>query len=152
MNEVPEKEVSRKTTQEKEAHLTTNESGLSYLISLPKTPTGVKWQKPDPNNRENGHLVALLEFNQADYDYIVANSSNFERIQDARIPKALFTRWIDVPIASRLTIEESANVYTLKGVNALKPNLFTQNETSPFIHGSIIPLGSRTIFIVLSSM
>lgn len=132
--------------------IVTELSTLPYLISLPKQPISVKWQKPGPDP-ERTFIVALFKFSPQDYNEIVAKSPNFDLIQDARIPKEFFNKWVDESISSQLDIEESDDgIYILKGVNDLKPDLFTQAPSSPFIHGDFTPLGNGFILLTLHTL
>lgn len=125
---------------------------LPQLISLPEQPIAVRWQEPDPSNRERANLIALLKFAPQDYEEIVGSSPNFDTITDERLPEKVFDQWVDESIAAHLTTEKDHGVVTLRGVHALKPNLFTKAEASPFVNGSITPLGKGYILLILSSM
>ena len=130
-----------------------NEVGvLSKLISLPKRPKSVRWLEPDPNNKESAELLALIEFSEADYAEIVKNSPPFDLVRDEKMPEAIFNEWIPAAIATMIETKQENGIVAMKGINALKPDLFTQAKASPFIHGTITPLGSGFIFIYLYTM
>ncbi len=145
--------MSDSTETAAEAPKVLNEVGvLSKLISLPNDPISVRWLEPDPNNRESAELLALIEFNEADYAEIVKNSPNFDLIQDDKMPEAMFKEWVPATVATAMEIKQENGMVVMKGINALKPDLFTKAKASPFIHGTITPLGSGYIFVYLYTM
>lgn len=125
---------------------------LPKLISLPKQPIAVRWQEPDPDDRERANLIALLTFTPQDYQEIIESSPKFDVIRDERLPEDMFNKWVGESVSDQLTTEKDNGVVILKGVHALKPDLFTKTDTSPFVNGSITPLGEGNLLVVLSSM
>ena len=130
-----------------------NEVGaLSKLISLPNDPVSVRWLEPDPNNKESAELLALIEFHEGDYAEIVKNSPNFDLIQDDKMPEPMFNEWVPASVAAAIETKQENGMVVMKGINALKPNLFIKAKASPFIHGAITPLGAGYIFVYLYTM
>jgi len=124
---------------------------LPKLMSIPGTPLSVKWQL-DESRENSGSLEALLEYSVEDKKYILDNSNKFENPSPDRINAEFYDSWIPKNAKKDIEVNKLDNVYELKEVIPLLPNLFTQTELSPYVNGSITPLAGGYIFISLYSM
>lgn len=130
-----------------------NEIGdLDKLISIPKNPVTIRWKEPDPKSKERAKIFAIAQFNENDYQFIVENSQSYEILEDRSLPRDIFDSWIPKEAMQSVKTDEVDGRVILKGIYSLKPNLFAQENLSPFIHGSITPLKNGYIFIYLYTM
>lgn len=125
---------------------------LANFISLPRQPQTVEWEQSQHRQGNDSGLVARLHFSDADYEYILQNSTRFEVQSNELVEKTFYDRWIagDQPYVG--PIENQGEFVVLTNIHAMEPNLFTQKESSPFIHGRMIPLGDGVIILSLYTM
>jgi hypothetical protein len=125
---------------------------LPKLISLPKQPLSVKWQVDESSERSTGSLRALLEFSAPDKAYILENSPQFDSISNDRINAEFYDAWL--PDSAKTSIKTQAvdDMYELSGIVALKADLFTKAELSPYVNGSITPLSGGYILVSLYAL
>ncbi len=122
---------------------------LPKLMSLPKEPQEVVWLLEEGEHRDSGALTALLSYSATDYDYIVNNSSSFEVSSNASLEIEFFNKWVPESLKSSIKVEDRNGAYELIGIEPRQPALFTQAELSPYLNGSVIPLGKGQILVVL---
>ncbi|THB68709.1 MAG: hypothetical protein D6B27_02045 [Gammaproteobacteria bacterium] len=126
---------------------------LPKLISLPKQPLQVKWEIDEQKSTNAGSLIALLQYSISDYNSIIKNSLPFEANIKERMESAFYKKWVPREIRETInTVPVDNNMLELQNIYSLQPNLFTQTQLSPFVHGSITPLGQGYILISLYSL
>ena len=128
-----------------------NELGmLPKLLSLPRQPLSVKWTIEESTDR--GSLRALLQFSAADKTFILNNSPEFEIKTNDRLDAELFDSWLPEEARAEIETQRQGDEYELLGVVPLQPDLFTQNEMSPYVNGSVTPLGDGYVLVWLYAM
>lgn len=126
---------------------------LPKLISLPKEPLKVKWEVSDQESTDAGSLVALLQYTISDYNSIIDGSQPFEANRYERMDSAFYENWVPQEIRKTInTLPIDNDMLELQNIIPLKPDLFTQTKLSPFVNGSITPLGDGFILVSLYSM
>lgn len=125
---------------------------LPQLVSLPIIPVDVKWQANERVHGGAGNLIVLLHYTSNDYDYIVSNSNAFESPNSGRLDAETFDNWIPQSLRETIKANKMDGFFEFVGIMPLQPNLFTKTELSPFVSGSVIPLGDGYILVSLYSM
>jgi hypothetical protein len=125
---------------------------LPKLISLPKQPISVKWQLDESPEKNTGSLRALLEFSPQDKVFILENSPKFDSKQNDRISIELFDAWLPERAKDSIEARLVDGMYELSGVMALKPDLFTRTDLSPYVNGSVTPLSGGYILVSLYAL
>lgn len=125
---------------------------LPKLISLPRQPVNVIWEVDEKAGMDNGTLVALLNYTDEDYAYIVNNSLKYESNSNDRMNAQFYKKWVPEELQKTIKIEKQGENYELIGIKQLKPELFTQTDLSPYKNGSITPLGRGYILVSLYAM
>jgi hypothetical protein len=93
-----------------------------------------------------------LEFSASDKVYILENSPQFDSISNDRISAEFYDTWL--PDRAKNGIKKKAvhNMYELSGIVALKADLFTKTDLSPYVNGSITPLSGGYILVSLYAL
>lgn len=126
---------------------------LPKLMSLPRQPVSVMWQCNEDQKRGDGILSALLKFSDDDYAFILENSQSYDQKINAKMLSEHFNQWLPDDAKKDITVQPyGEGLYELTGIFGKKPNLFTETQLSPYIHGGIIPLHHGYIYISLYSM
>jgi hypothetical protein len=125
---------------------------LPKLISLPKQPISVKWQVDESPEQNTGSLRALLEFSPQDKLSIIESSPEFDSKEDDRISAELFNVWLPESAKANIKTRAVEDMYELSGIMALKPDLFTRTDLSPYVNGSITPLSGGYILVSLYAL
>ncbi|MGD9170800.1 MAG: hypothetical protein PVI97_12170 [Candidatus Thiodiazotropha sp.] len=125
---------------------------LPKLISLPKQPLSVKWQVDESAERGTGSLRALLEFSASDKAYILENSPQFDSISNDRISAEFYDTWLPDRAKNGIKKQAVDNMYELSGIEALKADLFTKADLSPYVNGSVTPLSGGYILVSLYAL
>lgn len=139
-------------TEQSTSTINTELGILPKLISLPKQPKKVLWQVTEQKGKDNGTLVALLSFSDADYDYIVQKSQTTEANIDDVMDGDFYEKWVPEKLRQQIKIQKNGDRVELIGIKRMKPDLFTQAEISPFKNGSVTPLGEGYLLVSLYSM
>jgi hypothetical protein len=128
---------------------------LSKLISLPRQPILVKW-KIENNHGNDSALLALLKFNEKDYDFIIKNSEPSKRKTHEIWPIEIYDSWLpdDAKFGIEVKIVEQAygQGYEMIGIFRMEANLFANPEFSAYMHGGITPLKNGYISLELQTM
>lgn len=129
---------------------------LDKLIRLPAEPKSVKWSLTKTARRGgDSGLVAVLRFSQEDYEEIIQKSEEPEATGDAIVNQSFYDTWVPDEVKKNLAGELHADgeSIVLVGRPFLKPDLFVNKEnSSPYIHGNLYPLGMGYIALGLYTM
>jgi hypothetical protein len=124
---------------------------LPKLISLPRTPTWVKWQNDARAGGQAGRLRVLLRFSPEDHAYVVEHSKLFERRGNELLDPVEFA-WIDEAAKVGIETAERRGRVELLGVEPRQANLFAEAELSPYVNGKLTPLPDGYIFVSMYAM
>ncbi len=120
---------------------------LPKVMSMPATPLKVKWQLSGDRN-----LYALLTYSSEDYQFIIENSTPFEVVSNAKLGADFYRDWLENEIKLNVIYHDDYDRYEIIGAHDIQPSLFTQAEYSPFVNGSVTPLGNGLILVSLYTM
>jgi len=118
---------------------------LPKIMSMPATPLKVKWQLSGDRN-----LYALLTYSQEDYKFVIENSTPFEVVSNTKLNDTFYRDWLENKIKLDATYHNGS--YEIIGVHDVQANLFVQAEHSPFVNGSVTPLGEGIVLVSLYAM
>lgn len=124
---------------------------LPKLISLPKQPIAVRWLPPSEQLPDSS-LDALLKFSSDDYAYILDHSQPGAATRNVQLPKEYVEAWVPAEVRAKIEKTVHQDLVELHGIHQREPDIFTQTQLSPYIHGSFIPLGDGYILLNLYSM
>lgn len=151
-----ENNAMTETTTESEPVVNHSIENLDELIKLPAEPKSVKWSLTKTARRgSDSGLVAVFRFSQEDYEDIIQKSEVPEATGDAIINQNFYDTWVPDEVKENLAGELHADgeSIVLVGRPFLKPNLFVNKEnSSPYIHGNLYPLGMGYIALGLYTM
>lgn len=125
---------------------------LESLVSLPRKPETIRWENDDSKTGDNSSLIVLMHFSAEDYKFIIENSRKFEVQNDELVDKAFYERWLKERLPSTVQVTSQGDFVILQDIHAMEPNLFTQADLSPYIHGRMIPLGEGHVVLSLYTM
>jgi hypothetical protein len=118
---------------------------LPKIMSMPATPLKVKWQLSGDRN-----LYALLTYSQEDYKFVIENSTPFEIVSNSKLSETFYRDWLENKI--KLDVIYHNDSYEIIGAHDIQPNLFIQAELSPFVNGTVTPLGDGLVLVSLYTM
>jgi hypothetical protein len=124
---------------------------LPKLISLPRQPLLVKWKIYNKHGNDSA-LLALLKFNEKDYDFIIKNSKTSKRKTNETWLIETYDKWLPEDVRSGIKVKIVGQSYELIGISRLEANLFANPKRSSYIHGAIIPLKNGYISVNLFTM
>jgi hypothetical protein len=148
-------EEDMETEIKNEQVINTELGALPKLMSLPKIPEKVKWEideNGENGDRDSGGLSALLYYTQENYDYIVNNSPSFESPGNVNLQADFYKKWVPRSLQESIKTIAKNDSFELVGVIPLQSGLFTKTELSPYVNGSVIPLGDGYVLVSLYSM
>ena len=130
----------------KSEHEIHHELGLLHkVMSMPAIPLKVKWQLSGDRN-----LYALLTYSPDDYQFIIENSTPFEVVSNTKLSAIFYRDWLENEI--KLDVIDHNDSYEIIGAHDIQPNLYIKAKHSPFVNGSVIPLGHGLILVSLYTM
>lgn len=128
---------------------------LPKLMMLRRKPINVKWDKPIPDKYGRSHLIALMQFTQEDYDYILRKSRQYDIIEDSEFPANFFYKWVDKSIADKMTlIKKKGDQYVpegyiiTQGYVRVEANMFVR-RSMPWNSGRVYPLADNYMLVDL---
>lgn len=128
---------------------------LSKLISLPRQPELVKWKIENKHGNDSA-LLALLKFNEKDYEFIIKNSEPSKRTTNETWPIEFYDNWLPEDAKSGIKVKIVEQVYgqgyEMIGIIRMEANLFANPKLSAYIHGAMTPLKNGYISVQLQTM
>ncbi|WP_139309858.1 hypothetical protein [Teredinibacter haidensis] len=133
-------------------YITSTEMGLlPKLISIPSDVVSVKWRAPDDGASGSKNLLVLIRFSNNDYEKVLGDSEPLGNAK-TRFPKALFDEWVPQELKNNMQVQQQGDIYLLETVQPYQPSVFTRTDLSPFVNGTLYPLGDGYMLLDLTSM